>query len=117
MDLNLNSLGKEFNQINKNLIAKPKGSGIDLIYFSSKNNFDNYFSFNINNNEITILRIQVEEKLRNKGIATNLIKALINHAKKAGFKLLIVEVSDNSKNIFIKLGFKSKYNQIYELNL
>ncbi|MDT7886996.1 MAG: ribosomal protein S18-alanine N-acetyltransferase [Thermoproteota archaeon] len=76
-----------------------------------------YISATLENDHCHIYSIAVLPEFRNKGIATNLMKELLNKAKEKGIKKVVLEVKTNNLeaiklykkfNFEIK-GIKSKY--------
>lgn len=75
-------------------------------------------SFNSTGKNAYITNIYVDDKYRNKGIGSRIVKELISISLKRGFKIIMLNASEEGKKLYKRLGFKSINNSMifYENN-
>jgi len=87
-----------------------------FVYYSNHNQIVGFSGIESNGH---IASLYVDPEYCRQGIATNLLKHIINYAQINNYSLLYAEASFFSKNVFLRTGFQItnleyvKYNDVY----
>lgn len=67
-------------------------------------------SFNVTGRNAYITSMYVKEECRRKGIATNMLKQIVDVSEKKGYSIIMLNASEMGKELYKKFGFSEIQN-------